>query len=433
MSAFYVISYTRYRAYERAFAERLSSRLSVVDSRRPRCLLFGLRRHRFSAPEVNMEARTLSSLRSVPLRDRGIFNLMFFLQHYFPENESIRNTKEASRQRAAASVRRGGPGKVVPVDRVPNTISPEDFRRHYLSKGVPVVIENGIMGWPLAKRWTFDNFISKFGESTIRLTQRKGLSDDDWVDETEYTEEIVFGDFLRQVLANGRTYMRFAPLLEQFPELLDDFDHDFFRRMTGHAWGLTYQLFIGGKGSYTPLHNAITPFFFANACGTKRWALIPCRYLPLINPSTDGFGYNHSEAEVNAEEDERFPGFESIDRMEAVLQPGDVYFNPPWMWHAVENHSPTIGVRCGFVYPKGMLAASPTLTLTRIFAARNPSLFEAFRYSLSKQGLKLKDVLTLSPKLLESMTTRLYTKDVQPKDRAPSLASSPTSAPLDRR
>ena len=375
-----------------------------------------------------MEALTLSSLRSVPLRDRGLFNLMFFLQHYFPENESIRSTKEASRQRAAAHVRRGGPGKVVPVDRVPNTISPEDFRRRYLSKGVPCIIENGIAGWPRQKNWTFDNFISKFGESTIKLTQRKGLSDDDWVDETEYTEEVVFGDFLRNVLANGRTYMRFAPLLEQFPELLDDFDQGFFRRMTGHTWGLTYQLFIGGKGSYTPLHNAITPFFFANACGTKRWALIPCKYLPLINPSTDGFGYNHSEAQVTGKIDDRFPGFESIDRMEAVLQPGDVYFNPPWMWHAVENDSPTIGVRCGFVHPKGMVAASVTLTMTRIFAARNPSLFEAFRHSLSAHGLKLKDVLTLSPKLLETMTTRLYTKPVKPGDRERSLESSSTPA-----
>src|SRR6185295_2989358 len=104
-----------------------------------------------------MEALTLSSLRSVPMRDRGVFNLMFFLQHYFPGSENIRSTKEASRLRAAAHVRRGGPGKVLPVDRVPNTISPDDFRRRYLSTGVPCIIENGIQGWPLQKNWTFDN------------------------------------------------------------------------------------------------------------------------------------------------------------------------------------------------------------------------------------------------------------------------------------
>jgi hypothetical protein len=375
---------------------------------------------------------SLSELRPVPLQERAIFNLMFFLEHYVPGNERVKAIKEGSRLRAAEHVQRGGAGKVVTVDRVRN-ISPVDFRERYLAKGLPVIIENGAADWPLAKRWSFDNFTERFGESTIRLTQRIGLSDDDWIDEHEYTEEVVFGEFLKQVRAGGRKYMRFAPLLEQFPELLDDFDRDFFREMTGHAWGLTYQLFIGGQGSYTPLHNAITPFFFANVCGIKRWALISCRYLPIINPSP-GLGYNHSDARVGGPNDDRYAGFDSIDRMEAVLQPGDVLFNPPWMWHSVENDSPTIGVRCGFIYPRGMLAASLTLTLTRLFAARDPSLLEALRHALSNNGLRLRDVLSFSPKLLETMTTRLYTKPVKPRysartQRSPGVPAWPDGLP----
>ena len=50
--------------------------------------------------------------------------------------------------------------------------------------------------------------------------------------------------------------MRFSPLLEKFPELLDDFDHDFFKRMSGNNWGLTYQLFMGGPG---PSRRCTTP------------------------------------------------------------------------------------------------------------------------------------------------------------------------------
>lgn len=105
------------------------------------------------------------------------------------------------------------------------------------------------------------------------------------------------------------------------------------------------------------------------------------------------------------------------------MRPGDILFNPPWMWHSVENDAPTIGVRCGFIYPKGMIAASLTLTLTRIFAARNPSLFEALRYALAKQNVQLKDVLSLSPKLLETMTTRLYTKPAKPAGDVPAMPS----------
>jgi hypothetical protein len=88
--------------------------------------------------------------------------------------------------------------------------------------------------------------------------------------------------------------MRFSPLLERFPELLDDFNHEFFKQMSGNNWGVTYQMFVGGTNSYTPLHNAMTSFFFVNVCGAKRWVMIRITTLPILNPSADGFGYNHS-------------------------------------------------------------------------------------------------------------------------------------------
>ena len=96
------------------------------------------------------------------------------------------------------------------------------------------------------------------------------------------------------------------------------------------------------------------------------------------------------------------------------------------MWHSVENDKPTIGVRCGFIYPQGMLKASLSLTLIRLFAARNPSLFEALRHAVVKSDVKLKDILSFSPKLLESMTTRLYTKPAKPEGHGPQ-PGSPTA------
>ena len=59
--------------------------------------------------------------------------------------------------------------------------------------------------------------------------------------------------------------------------------------------------------------------------------------------------------------------------MQAVMEPGDILFLPSWMWHSVKNDSPTIGIRCGFIDPKGMLTTAFTLSFIRLFAARNPS------------------------------------------------------------
>ena len=126
----------------------------------------------------------------------------------------------------------------------------------------------------------------------------------------EFSEEIQFGTFLDQVQNGGGKYMRFSPLLEKFPELLDDFDHAFFKRMSGNSWGITYQLFMGGIGTFTPMHNAMTSFFFVNICGRKRWELISNQYLAVMNPSADGFGYNHSKAQADMSNLVEFPGFE---------------------------------------------------------------------------------------------------------------------------
>jgi lysine-specific demethylase 8 len=321
------------------------------------------------------------------------------LEHYFPNSDLVRRTKDAARARVAEQMQRGGTGRVTPVDRH-RTLTPRDFRRRYLSRGIPVIFENGAASWPVA-RWSFDNFRERYGKETIKLVQRKGVAaEDEVVNGREFSEEMGFGAFLDQVENGGGKYMRFSPLLEKFPELLDDFDHAFFKRMSGNNWGLTYQLFMGGTGTFTPLHNAMTGFFFVNVCGVKRWELISNHYLAVMNPSADGFGYNHSRAQLDMSNLEEFPGFDCIDRMQVVMHPGDILYLPSWMWHAVKNDSPTIGIRCGFIYVKGMLKEALTLSFIRLFAARNPSTLEALYYVLFRKNLPERDKWLLTAKLI---------------------------------
>jgi hypothetical protein len=344
--------------------------------------------------------KPLPGMQQIPLHERATFNLSFLLEHYFPKSELVQRLRTTTRLRIAAHVQRGGKGKVTPVERL-SQISPQDFHRHYLSKGIPVILEKRAAAWPLAAHWSFENFRQRYGTEMIKLVQRKGVAADDEIAHgREFSEEIQFGDFLDQVLQGGKKYMRFSPLLEKFPELLDDFDHDFFKQMAGNNWGLTYQLFMGGTGTFTPLHNAMTSFFFVNVCGIKRWALIPNHYLAILNPSADGFGYNHSKAQIDLSNVDEFPGFDCIGRMEAVMHPGDIFFLPSWMWHCVQNDAPTIGVRCGFVYPRGMLAEAFTLSFIRLFAARNPSTLEALYYVLFKPNLPQRDKWLLTAKLI---------------------------------
>jgi hypothetical protein len=293
----------------------------------------------------------------------------------------------------------GGPGKVVPVERV-SSLSPQEFRTRYLATGTPVILDKGAANWPCTKSWSFDGFRRRFGDATLKLVHHKGLSDDDVMLEREYTDEMKFGDFLDQALTDGTKYMRFSPILEMFPELVGDFDMSFLRGMPGPmSLGTTFEAFIGGKKTFTPLHNAPTPFFFVNVCGIKRWALIPNHYLPVLNPAADGMSYNHSGADVGRPDAAAFPGLDHIDRMEAVLEPGDLFFMPSWLWHSVQNEAATIGVRCGFIYPKSMLSESATLFMIRVFAARNPTLGQVLYHTLLKRNLPQRKNMLLQPKM----------------------------------
>ena len=328
-----------------------------------------------------------TSMKQVPLKDRAKFELLFVLEHYLRKSTRIKEQKRKVRLRIADHMAKQGRANVIQVERLEHKISPADFFHDYLSKGVPVILDKAAADWPCTLQWSFEAFKERFGRETIKLVQKIGLSDDDFIDEREFSEELEFGAFLDQVLSGGRKYMRFSPLLEKFPILAQDFDKKFLREMSSNSWGITYELFIGGKGTITPLHNAMTPFFFVNVCGIKHWTLIPCRYLALMDPSADGANYNHTDAQLDLSNVDRFPGFDCVDRMEAVLGPSDVLFNPAWMWHCVQNQAPTIGVRCGFINMRTMITESPALAFIRVFAARNPSLPEALYYALFKKNV----------------------------------------------
>lgn len=332
-----------------------------------------------------------------------MFNLVFFLQHWFPQSKQLRRNRVAVGKRIVDHVRRAGKGRVLPVERR-RDLSPKEFRERYLRRGIPVILEGAGRDWKCSREWTFDNFHKRFGSETIKLVQRKGVApDDEVIDAREFSEEIVFSKFLEQVLNGGGKYMRFSPLLEQFPELLEDFDQPFLQGMPGNNWGTTYQLFIGGAGTFTPLHNAITPFFFVNICGVKRWQFIPNTYLAVLDPSPEGLTYNYSSADLGMSNLDRYPGFDCIDRMAAEMHPGDILYNPSWMWHCAQNASPTIGVRCGFVYPYGMLREALTLTSIRAFAG-NPSMLKTAWYSFFKTNLPDRDTLLVTPKVFTKPT-----------------------------
>lgn len=326
-------------------------------------------------------------IRDVPFADRARFNLMFLLEHYLPEARAVQARKEAARRRIVEHVARGGPGRVIPIDRVKG-LTPERFRREYLRRGIPVIMDGAAADWRCVREWTFDSLRARFGERRIHIVDRPGLTDDDYVDTREMTETLRFADFLDEVLGGGRRYMRFEPLFDSIPELAEDIDWDFLRGMPDWSFGMIPQVFIGGDGKGTPIHNAMTTFLFAQVLGVKRWLFVPNRYLAVLNPPADARGYNHSGAVVEAPDPAAYPGLDSVDVLEAVLQPGDILYNPSWNWHSVKNTGATIGIRFGMLRPTTMVGESLTLMLIRMFGGRNEGVALSTSIASARDALR---------------------------------------------
>ena len=84
-------------------------------------------------------------MRPVSARARGEYNAVFALEHYFPKSASLKRLRASLRDEITSQVREAGPGRVLPVARR-RELSPEEFQREHLARGVPVLIEGGARG-----------------------------------------------------------------------------------------------------------------------------------------------------------------------------------------------------------------------------------------------------------------------------------------------
>ena len=232
---------------------------------------------------------------------------------------------------------------MIPLERV-SGISDEDLINNYIKKHIPVIIEGKAKEWECCKSWSLDYFNELHGTDQVLYVDAQNKEKKGYV-ESSLAEVI-------EKIKNGEgEYYRFYPLLKKHPEHLLDFDYKWLRKCrTKGGVGEAFQVFIGGKGSYTPVHNANGHNLFTQVYGEKEWMLYPSHYTAIIDPDParnvsrgapkrKGLVFNPFEDVTEAHELYRY-----MDGYHVKLQPGDVLYNPPYWWHCVQNPSNSIGV-----------------------------------------------------------------------------------------
>jgi lysine-specific demethylase 8 len=339
-------------------------------------------------------------MRTIPVSDRTQFAFWYALHCHFPASQGVARRKDAVRRRVVRRLQAQGARRPIPIDRV-RDISPAEFKRRYVRTGRPVIIEGVAADWTCSRRWTFDFLRDYCGDELIKITQREGVTTEARVGNKEYSHEMPFREYVDQLLNHGKTYLRFSSLLEAFPELLKDLDLAYLKSLRPSSrTGAWVQAFIGGKGTKTPYHAAITSGIFVNISGRKRWQLIPSHYNPIVYPSERPVEIVHTTVDAWAPDLDAYPGFDCIDRIEAIQEPGDLLYFPPWMWHYVENLDHTIGLRYGFATLRDALVGSLGLTYVRGVAAK-PSLLSNALITFTRRDIRNREDRLLAPAVID--------------------------------
>lgn len=112
------------------------------------------------------------------------------------------------------------------------------------------------------------------------------------------------------------------------------------------------------------LHCARHANFFIQVVGEKHWTLVDPRHTLFVHPT---LRYEQPACAATPPFD-----LDALPRMQTTLHPGDVLYNPPWMWHQVWN-SPgwTIGCATRELRFWATLRNNPMLTVLQEFTQMN--------------------------------------------------------------
>lgn len=319
-------------------------------------------------------------MKSLHRFEYGVYQLV---DHFLGRDLGVKLTskkREKLYRRIAKHLKSRGNGKEIPIDRRSN-LSLEEFKKEYQKKAKPVVFSKAALNWDCVQKWSLDYFKEIHGLDKISFVNQLDIKND--------VIHMTLSELIDGIKSGEGHYYRFYPLLSRHPEHISEFDYNWLRTHENKiSYYNSFQVFMGGDGSYTPIHNANQANLFTQVHGVKEWKLYDYRDTAIIDPSPIRNVYREAPLKTK---DGAFNPFkpdysgpyklyEYIDTYTATLEPGDVLWNPPYFWHAIQNHGDTIGVGYRWLSPFYAFKISPLYAVLDCLI-KNPPVWKAYKLS----------------------------------------------------
>ena len=262
-------------------------------------------------------------------------------------------------------------------------LSKDQFISEHLHPAVPVVLDGHAREWPAFERWDFEYLEKAAGSDRVLLMldgdrsegtrreatvgefirsfrskththraqhQRTGEAEADSAADGARVAPVPTSALTSGVPTSGVPYLREWAFAKRHPDLLDDvspaqvYFEDGFKRFDADERPALIWLFVGPKGTYTPLHRDLwhTDAWIAQLRGKKLVRLWHPRHVETLSRG-DRF-VDLSSPDLSA-----FPRCHEPECVEGVLSPGDVLYVPSDWLHEVIALEDSISVSENFM------------------------------------------------------------------------------------
>lgn len=226
------------------------------------------------------------------------------------------------------------------TDGVPRVSAPshDDFTRHYLKPGIPVILQDLMRDWPACTRWTPEYLLDVVGDKpVVSQTSPTGLFGlHPERGGPRYEERpMALRAFIEQIRTPAphdiHLYMQRLSIPDLLPELMGDIA---LPPYVQSQQVYLLNLWFGPAGNVTQLHYDVPNNFLAQVRGRKRLILFAPSQTACLYPYTTK-AYNMSRVDIEQPDLATYPRFSRARPLEVLLEPGEILFLPPFWWHQV--------------------------------------------------------------------------------------------------
>lgn len=220
------------------------------------------------------------------------------------------------------------------------------FLKQYWAAGKPVVFKNFTASWPANKSWALEELARAYGGIDIEVQMGRDADANFELNSIAHKTKTNLAEYIQKVIevessndfymtANNKVLGR-----TECKSLLQDVGHlpDFVNAPTANGM---WHMWVGPKGTLTPLHHDEACLLHAQLVGRKRWRLVSPLHLPNV--------YNHlavfSKLDINNIDYAKFPLMRNVEILDVVVNPGEAIFIPLGWWHAVTALDKTVSLQ----------------------------------------------------------------------------------------